>query len=290
MTSSLEVEAVGVVRGGRTEPVDDDWGDVEAHVVLDGDRFGPEALTGLDGFSHVEVVFLFHLVGPGDVQPGARRPRGREDWPEVGIFAQRAKARPNRIGVTTCELLGVDGRELRVRGLDAVDGTPVLDVKPYMAEFGPRGTIRQPPWSHELMAGYWAAPPDAPTPTPPPHDVTSLVAAFAERMERREWAGFGELLHPDVVYEIPQTRERIRGRDRYVTFNAEFPGDWHIEPQVVLGDGHDGSLLFRWTLDGETALAVAFFEVADGLITKVTDFWPDPYEPPPGREHLVERW
>jgi hypothetical protein len=121
-------------------------------------------------------------------------------------------------------------------------------------------------------------------------DGKALVAAFADRLERRDWPGLTELLHPDVVYELPQTRERIRGRDRYVTFNAEYPGDWHIEPQVVLGDDHDGALLFRWTLDGESALAVAFFEVAGGTITRITDFWPEPYEPPSGREHLVERW
>jgi hypothetical protein len=118
----------------------------------------------------------------------------------------------------------------------------------------------------------------------------ALVVAFADRLERRDWVALADLLHPDVVYEIPQSRERIRGRDRYVRFNAEYPGDWHIEPVVTLGDDHDGSLLFRWTLDGESSLAIAFFEVADGLITKVTDFWPEPYDPPPGREHLVERW
>ncbi|HWW53962.1 MAG TPA: nuclear transport factor 2 family protein [Acidimicrobiales bacterium] len=122
------------------------------------------------------------------------------------------------------------------------------------------------------------------------HDAKALVVAFADRLERRDWVAFTELLDPDVVYEIPQTRERIRGRDRYVTFNAEYPGDWHIEPQVTLGDDHNGSLLFRWTLDGESALAIAFFEVAGGRITKIIDFWPEPYEPPPGREHLVERW
>ncbi|MGH9281845.1 MAG: nuclear transport factor 2 family protein [Acidimicrobiales bacterium] len=121
-------------------------------------------------------------------------------------------------------------------------------------------------------------------------DAKALVAAFAERLEARDWAGLAELLHPDVVYEIPQTRERIRGRDRYVTFNAEFPGDWHVEPVVVLGDDRYGALLFRWTCDGEDSLAIAFFEVEAGRITKVTDFWPEPYEPPPGREHLVERW
>jgi SnoaL-like domain len=121
-------------------------------------------------------------------------------------------------------------------------------------------------------------------------DGKALVAAFADRLERRDWVGLADLLAPDVVYELPQTRERIRGRDRYVTFNAEYPGDWHIEPQVVLGDDAQGALLFRWTLDGESSLAVAFFEHDGALIYKVTDFWPEPYEPPPGREHLVERW
>jgi hypothetical protein len=117
-----------------------------------------------------------------------------------------------------------------------------------------------------------------------------LVSAFVLRLEARDWDGLAELLDPDVVYEIPQSRERIRGRERYLTFNTEYPGDWHLEPVVVLGDDHDGSLLFRWTLGGESSLAIAFFEVRRDKITKITDFWPEPYEPPPGREHLVERW
>ncbi|MEZ5144188.1 MAG: TrmO family methyltransferase [Acidimicrobiales bacterium] len=84
-----------------------------------------------------------------------RRPRGNEAWPEVGIFAQRAKDRPNRIGVTTCRVVAVDGAVLHVVGLDAVDGTPVLDIKPHMVEFGPRGEVHQPSWATELMRGYW---------------------------------------------------------------------------------------------------------------------------------------
>ena len=117
-----------------------------------------------------------------------------------------------------------------------------------------------------------------------------LVTAFADRLERRDWAGLAELLAEDVVYELPQTRERIRGRDRYVTFNAEYPGDWHVAPRVILGDDDDGSLLFEWALDDQRSLAIAFFEVNEGRITKITDFWPEPYDPPPGREHLTERW
>ena len=154
MVTSVTLEPIGVVEGGRTEPIDDDWGGVEATIVLD-ERFGPDAFQGLDQFSHVEVVFLFHLVDTESVVAGARRPRGRADWPEVGIFAQRAKARPNRIGVTTCEVVDLSGAELRVRGLDAIDGSPVLDLKPYMAGFGPRGEVREPEWAAELMRGYW---------------------------------------------------------------------------------------------------------------------------------------
>ena len=151
------MDPIGLVSSSRTEPLDDDWDAVTASITLDASRFGPDALQGLDAFSHVDVVFLFDRVAPDDVQSGARRPRGNPDWPEVGIFAQRAKMRPNRIGVCTCRLLGVDGLTVTVQGLDAIDGSPVLDLKPYMLEFAARGEVRQPAWSHELMAGYWSA-------------------------------------------------------------------------------------------------------------------------------------
>ncbi|GAA4548505.1 SAM-dependent methyltransferase [Amycolatopsis samaneae] len=152
----MQVEPIGLVSSARTEPLDDDWDTVAATITLDSTRFTPEALAGLDEFSHVEVVYLFDRVDPDRVQYGARRPRGNPAWPPVGIFAQRGKGRPNRIGVTTCALVGVDGLTLTLAGLDAIDGTPVLDVKPYLTEFGPRGPVRQPAWSRELMAGYWS--------------------------------------------------------------------------------------------------------------------------------------
>jgi tRNA (Thr-GGU) A37 N-methylase len=89
------------------------------------------------------------------VHTEARVPRNNPDWPAVGIFAQRAKNRPNRLGLCTCELVAVEGGTVRVRGLDAIDGTPVLDIKPYMSEFAPRGPVVQPAWSHALMAHYF---------------------------------------------------------------------------------------------------------------------------------------
>ena len=117
-----------------------------------------------------------------------------------------------------------------------------------------------------------------------------LAERFIASLEARDWDAWAGLLHPAVVYEIPQSRERIRGRDRYLRFNQEYPGDWHLRPKVTIADEHHGVVWFEWLLDGRTDDAMAFFEFADGLITRVTDFWPEPYEPPPGREHLVERW
>lgn len=145
---------IGYVSGGRSDPIDDDWAEVTSDILLH-DHVPADALEGLDAFSHVEVVFVFDRVDDGSITVGARHPRGRTDWPRVGIFAQRAKGRPNRIGVTTCEIVSVDERTVRVRGLDAIDRTPVLDLKPYMVEFAPRSLVRQPAWSSELMRGYW---------------------------------------------------------------------------------------------------------------------------------------
>ena len=147
--------AVGRVVGGRSEVVDDNWGSVCAHIELHDEILEKTATRGLEAFSHVEVVFIFDRVGEDSICRGDRHPRGRQDWPSVGILAQRAKDRPNRIGLTVCRVTGVGPFTVDVVGLDAVDGTPVLDVKPYMVEFAPRGDVRQPAWSTELMAGYW---------------------------------------------------------------------------------------------------------------------------------------
>lgn len=155
MPPQIALSAIGLVHSPIREPVDDVFGGVISHIELDGSHFTPESLAGLADFSHVEIVFTFHRIAEADILVGARRPRGRADWPEVGIFAQRGKNRPNRIGVTVCRLLSVKGLSVEVEGLDAIDGTPVLDIKPYMQEFGPRGPVRQPAWATELMAGYW---------------------------------------------------------------------------------------------------------------------------------------
>jgi tRNA (adenine37-N6)-methyltransferase len=153
--NSIQLQPIGWVRGGRTEPIDDAWAPVKAEIVLDHAQLAEEATKGLQEFSHLCVVYFFHQVPEDKIQTGARHPRNNPDWPKVGILAQRGKMRPNRLGVSSCRLLAVDGLVLTVQGLDAIDGTPIIDIKPYMREFDPAGEVTQPTWASELMQGYW---------------------------------------------------------------------------------------------------------------------------------------
>jgi len=152
---TFEMKPIGVVSTARRQPEDDYWGGEQSCITL-AREFPPDALVGLDAFSHVEVVFVFHLVTPAEIITGTRRPRNNPNWPATGIFAQRGRNRPNRIGCTICPIERVTERMLYVRELDAIDGTPVLDLKPVMMEFLPRTRVEQPPWASELMQHYWS--------------------------------------------------------------------------------------------------------------------------------------
>jgi tRNA-Thr(GGU) m(6)t(6)A37 methyltransferase TsaA len=154
-SEAIVLHAIGVVRSPIKEVADDCWGGVVSTIELDGTHFTPDCTIGLDQYSHVEVVFHLSRIAEEEILTGARHPRGRDDWPKMGIFAQRTKNRPNRIGVTACKIESVDGLRVRVLELDAVDGTPVLDIKPYLTGFAPRGTVREPAWAQELMSGYF---------------------------------------------------------------------------------------------------------------------------------------
>ena len=153
--SIFALQPIGHVDGGRSDAVDDDWGASRAAIRLDAARFTADALLGLDQFSHAEVIFVLDKVADDEITAGARHPRGNPDWPRIGIFAQRGRNRPNRIGLCSCRILGVDGTALWVEGLDAIDGTPVLDIKPVMSGFLPRGAVTEPDWARAIMADYW---------------------------------------------------------------------------------------------------------------------------------------
>lgn len=118
-----------------------------------------------------------------------------------------------------------------------------------------------------------------------------IAVAYVDALEARDWGRLTALLAEDMVYEMPQTRERIRGRAAFVRFNVEYPGDWHLRVDRVVADGHHAALRLDVRLGDEKQDACVWIEVGGhGLVTRITDYWPEAYEPPAGREHLVERW
>ncbi len=150
----ISLKPIGVVKNSRRTIEDDNWGGIISEILV-GEELGEESLEGIEEFSHAEVIYYFHRVKEEKIVTGARHPRNNPDWPKVGILAQRGKNRPNRIGLSAVKVLRKEGRALFVEGLDAIDGTPVIDIKPVMKEFMPREEVRQPEWSRELMKDYW---------------------------------------------------------------------------------------------------------------------------------------
>ncbi len=148
----MNLQQIGSVKSPIIEGVDENWGEVISEIHLNESL--ANGLQGLDQFSHVIVIFWMHqsTFNPNDL---VRRPRGRDDMPSLGIFAQRAKHRPNPIGITPVELIKVEKNIITVKGLDAIDGTPVLDLKPYFPIFDRVDNIRVPEWVDRLMQGYF---------------------------------------------------------------------------------------------------------------------------------------
>ncbi len=152
----IELTPIGYVKNSRKDITDDFWGEVISEIELTVE-FSEEAIKGIEGFSHLEIIFYFDKADKNKVNKGARHPRGNTDWPKAGIFAQRAKDRPNQLGLSLVRLLKCKDKSIFVKWLDAVDGTPVLDIKPVIREFLPEPgeEIIQPDWASELMKDYW---------------------------------------------------------------------------------------------------------------------------------------
>lgn len=148
------IEPIAFVNNTRKDIADDQWGPVISTIEL-VENIDEASLRGIHEFSHLEIIFYFDKVSDDKIQYEARHPRNNTNYPEVGIFAQRGKNRPNKIGVTIVELIELKQRSFIVKGLDAIDGTPIIDIKPVMKEFLPRGEVRQADWSVSLMKNYW---------------------------------------------------------------------------------------------------------------------------------------
>ncbi len=149
----IKLQPIATVKNSRTEPVDDFWETIIAEIEL-ADHIPTEAFNNISDFSHLEIIYYLDKVDLGAIVFSGR-PRGNPDYPLTGIFAQRKKDRPNTIGLCTVELLEHNGRTIKVKYIDAIDGTPVLDIKPVFKEFQPKTTIQQPAWVADLMKHYW---------------------------------------------------------------------------------------------------------------------------------------
>jgi len=149
----ITLTPIATVKNSRTEPVDDFWGDTVSEITL-ADHIPTEAFDNIEAFSHLEIIYYFDKVDTSKIV-FAGHPRGNPDYPKMGILGQRKKDRPNQLGLCTVELIEHTGRTIKVKYLDAIDGTPVLDIKPVMKEFNLSGDIKQPAWVADLMKDYW---------------------------------------------------------------------------------------------------------------------------------------
>ena len=119
----------------------------------------------------------------------------------------------------------------------------------------------------------------------------ATIRRFWQTTAARDWDALAEVLAPEMVYEMEQTRERIRGRDAFLRFFDDYPGDWHLTVRRVIADDEGGVSVLDFTVGDEQMLGITLFTFGDdGLVTRVEDVWPEPYEPPPGRAHLTERF
>lgn len=150
------IEPIGYVYSERKEPIDDNWNEVKSWIQLN-DNFSKESLDGLNDFSHLEIIYYFHKVNPSNIVNKSEHPRENLNWPKVGIFSQRKRARPNLLGTTICQIEKVEDKRIYVQGLDAIDQTPVIDIKPVFKEYLPNDVakVKQPNWVTELMSNYW---------------------------------------------------------------------------------------------------------------------------------------
>jgi len=145
---------IGYVKNNRTEIEDDNWGQIISEIEL-VDNITVESLTGIEAFSHLHIIFYMNKVNDEKAKAQCRHPRNNIELPKLGTYAQRNKNRPNKLGLTTVQLIDRKNRIIKVKNLDAINGTPILDIKPVMKEFQPKTTIKQPNWTKEIMKNYW---------------------------------------------------------------------------------------------------------------------------------------
>jgi tRNA-Thr(GGU) m(6)t(6)A37 methyltransferase TsaA len=140
----VALKPIGIVRNRVQEPRMEGWEDVPSDIILKKELAG--ALDGLEGFSHVLVLFYLHRVSDEERARTHCHPRGDPRYPLQGVLATRTQHRPNPVGASVVRLLRRRRNVLRVQGLDAINGTPVLDIKPYIPHYDAPSEVRVPEW------------------------------------------------------------------------------------------------------------------------------------------------
>ncbi|MFF4448225.1 SAM-dependent methyltransferase [Streptomyces sp. NPDC001502] len=152
----IQVKVIARVVGGHTAPADGRQGGVQSIIRLDPE-YPVETLQGLEEFSHLLVVWHFHKGSDADVHLGVRSPRNNPAWEPTGTYVHRNHRRPNRLAQSFPRILAIKGRDIHVEDLDAVDGTPIVDLAPYFEQMGPRGSVRTPAWVSDMLDDYWTS-------------------------------------------------------------------------------------------------------------------------------------
>ena len=151
--NKIKLEPIGYVLSSVNERMDENWGEIKSKIILNSEYTG--ALLGLEKFSHAIIVTYLHQAKYEKEKHLQRRPRNLETMPKVGIFSQRAKDRPNPIGITAVEIITVGDDYLEIKGLDAINETPILDIKPYYPHYDKIDSPKVPEWVDRLMKNYF---------------------------------------------------------------------------------------------------------------------------------------
>jgi tRNA-Thr(GGU) m(6)t(6)A37 methyltransferase TsaA len=140
--ATIALSAIGYVRSDVARPQPQGWGKVESTIELLPEH--TDKVAGLGAYSHILVIFYLDLAADAPEKPDRLTLKSGHTY---GILATRSQLRPNHLGVSAVPLLGIEGATLRVSGLDAIDGTPVLDIKPYLPQYDAIANAKIPPES-----------------------------------------------------------------------------------------------------------------------------------------------
>ena len=143
---AIKVKPLGKAKNSVAKPMLPGWKDIITEIVID--KRYTKGLDGIEDYSHIIVVYWMDQERECHLK---HHPQGREDIPDVGIFACRCPQRPNRIAISTVKLISREGNYLKVKGLDIVDGTPILDIKPYTPQYDKIGKAKVPDWVSKLV-------------------------------------------------------------------------------------------------------------------------------------------